>query len=45
MLKIFGLIPTSVGEVWSGPVLVQDIWFLSTSVDDVDAQIKVLGGL
>ena len=26
LLEIFGPMPTSVGEVWSGPVSVQDIW-------------------
>ena len=37
LLMIFGPRLTSVGEVWSGPVLVYGIWSGSTSVEDVDA--------
>ena len=45
MLETFGLRPTSVGEVWSGPVSVQDIWLVLTSAEDIDALTKVLGGI
>ena len=34
LLDIFGSMPTSVGEVWSEPVLVQDIWSGLASVED-----------
>ena len=45
MLEIFGLRPTSVGEFWLGPVLVQDIWSGLTSVEYDDALTKVPVGL
>ena len=41
---IFGLRPTSVGEVWLGTVSVQDIWSGSISVEEVDAPTEVLEG-
>ena len=43
LLEIFGPIPMYVGEVWLGHVLVHYIWLVLTSVENVDAQIKVLG--
>ena len=43
LLEIFGPRSTSVREFWLGSVLVQYIWFGSTSVDDIDAPIKVPG--
>ena len=42
MLNIFGLRPTSVGDFWSGPMVVQDIWSGLTSVENVDAPTEVL---
>ena len=45
LLEIFGPRPTSVVEAWSGPVSVQGIWSVSTSVEDVDAPTKVPGGI
>ena len=42
-MKIFGPRPTSVVEVWLGPVLFQDICSGLTSVEDIDAPIEVLG--
>ena len=44
MLEIFGPRPTSVGEVWSGPVSVQGILSVLTSVEDVDTLIDVTVG-
>ena len=45
LLEILGLRPTSVGEVWSGPVLVQYVWSGLSSVEDFDAPKKVPGGI
>ena len=45
MLEIFDPGPTYVGGVLLGTVLVQYIWSGLTSVEDVDAPTKVLGGL
>ena len=33
------------GKVWPGPVSVQDIWSVLASVEEVDAPIKVPGGI
>ena len=41
---IFGPKPKSVREVWLGLVLVQDIWSILASVEDVDAPTEVPGG-
>ena len=41
---IFGPRLTSVGEVWLGPVSVQDILSGLASFVDVDAPTEVLGG-
>ena len=41
---IFGPMPKSVGEFWSEPVLVQDIWSVLASVEDVNEPTKVPGG-
>ena len=38
---IFGPRPTSVGEVWSGSVLVQYIWSGLASVEDFDEPTDV----
>ena len=45
MLDIFGPRPLSVGEFCSVPVLVQDIWSVSTSVEDANALTEVPAGL
>ena len=45
LLEIFSPRPTSVVEIWSGMVLVQDIWSVSTSVEDFNALTKVLIGI
>ena len=45
MLEIFDPGPTYVGGVLLGTVLVQYIWSGLTSVEDVGAPTKVLGGL
>ena len=41
---IFGPRPTSIGEVWSGMVLVHDILAGLVSVEDINALTKVPGG-
>ena len=45
LLDIFGPRSTSVGEVLSGPVSVQDIWSVLTSVEDVDDPVEVPVGI
>ena len=45
LLEIFGLRPTSVGDFWSGPMVVQDIWSGLTSVEYADALNEVPVGL
>ena len=45
LLEIFSPRPTYIVEIWSRIVLVQGIWSVSTSVEDIDAPTKVPRGI